>query len=48
VSLSWIVSRQTVVSGVALVVLGLVAAWFLGPRLGRRVRASPDPGRRPG
>ena len=30
VSLSWLISRQTVVSGVALVVIALVAVWFVG------------------
>jgi hypothetical protein len=47
-SLSWIVSRQTVVSGVALVVLGLVAVWLAGSWRGTRARASPDADGAPG
>lgn len=30
ISLSWLISRQTVVSGVALVVIALVVVWFVG------------------
>lgn len=30
VSLSWLISRQTIVSGVALVVVALVVVWFVG------------------
>jgi hypothetical protein len=48
VSLSWIVSRQTVVSGVALVVLGLVAAWLVGSWRGSRARPSRGLDSRPG
>jgi hypothetical protein len=48
VSLSWIVSRQTVVSGVALVVLGLVAMWLVGSWANSRIRASPGVDGRPG
>ena len=32
VSLSWLISRQTVVSGVVLVVIALVIVWFVGAR----------------